>query len=347
MSVLYIAAAFDGSTTLDRKQGLIAAGWEIHHMDSDPWVNHRIRKWKGLHDRLSTGPLIWSFNRNILNEALKLRPQIVWIDKGIWVQPKTIKALRKMGAFVVHFTPDSAIQFNRTRCFINSIPQYDLLFTTKSWEMEAYHALGARRLGFAYQGTDRSRTRPMELSVAEQETFGCDVVFIGRGEDHYAKTLSEIVELIPTIKLKIWGAWEKAVTRFPQLKEYWQGRRAMGDEYARAISGAKIGLGMLSKLFPETETTRTFEIPACGTMLLAERTESHQALFEEGVEAEFYASPEEAADKIRNYLEDESNCKALAVAGYQRFIKSDYTTDRFMCDCVTEVERNLENANRS
>ena len=80
-----------------------------------------------------------------------------------------------------------------------------------------------------------------------------------------------------------------------------QGDACYGVDYARALTGAKIAIGLLSKRIPETTTTRSFEIPACGTMLLAERTQDHQALFEEGVEAEFFDSAEECADKARFY----------------------------------------------
>lgn len=339
MKTLYVAAGFDGSTTLDRKRGLVAAGWEIEHLDSDPWVNHPFRKWKGLHDRSSFGPLIWSFNRRILSVARAVRPDVVWVDKGIWVKVSTILKLQEMGAVVAHFTPDSAIQFNRTRCFMHCIPHYDVLFTTKAWEMDDYRRVGVKRLELAYQGTDVTRTRPMELSNEEQEVYGCDLVFAGRGEEHYAKTLVALLAQMPSLKLKIWGAWQVAVQRHPALKPYWQGGNAMGDAYARALSGAKIGLGLLSKLFPETETTRTFEIPACRTMLLAERTDSHLRFFKEGSEAEFFSTVDEAAEKISYYLSNHDARTRIASAGYNRFLSEDYTVDRFMGDCARSVER--------
>ena len=96
------------------------------------------------------------------------------------------------------------------------------------------------------------------------------------------------------------------------------------DEYPVALSAAKICLGLLSKRFPETLTTRSFEIPACGTFLLGERTDDHCALFEEGVEAEFFASAEELTDKLRYYLSNPSQRAQIAAAGRERFVRSGY-----------------------
>ena len=81
-------------------------------------------------------------------------------------------------------------------------------------------------------------------------------------------------------------------------------------DYVRCLANARIGLGLLSKYCQDEFTTRSFEIPAAGTMLIAERTEEHQDLFEEGKEAEFFATLEELSDKISFYLKnDQARCR--------------------------------------
>ena len=62
----------------------------------------------------------------------------------------------------------------------------------------------------------------------------------------------------------------------------------IGDDYRKTICSSKIVLGFLRKVNADTQTSRTFEIPACGGFMLMERTENQQRLFEEGKEAEYF-----------------------------------------------------------
>jgi spore maturation protein CgeB len=94
------------------------------------------------------------------------------------------------------------------------------------------------------------------------------------------------------------------------------------EDYVRVLNGAKIGLGLLTHLAPDESTTRTFEIPACGTMLLAERSREHSELFEEGKEAEFFTSDGEMQEKIRWYLSHERERNQIAAAGREKVVKS-------------------------
>ena len=113
----------------------------------------------------------------------------------------------------------------------------------------------------------------------------------------------------------------------------------VADEYVKALCGAKINLCLLSQWFGDIRTTRSVEVPACGQFLLAERTEAHRALFREGVEAEFYDTPEELRRKIDHYLTHEPERQAIARAGRQRCLQGYGYPDR-----LREILRQLMEA---
>jgi hypothetical protein len=99
------------------------------------------------------------------------------------------------------------------------------------------------------------------------------------------------------------------------------------DRYAAVVAGSRIALGFLRELNPDQHTTRTFEIPAIGGFMLADRTDDHREFFEEGKEAEYFSSDEEYRDKVAFYLANESARARIADAGHRRCMTSGYSYD--------------------
>jgi spore maturation protein CgeB len=97
-----------------------------------------------------------------------------------------------------------------------------------------------------------------------------------------------------------------------------------GESYVRALNGAKIALAFFSSWNLDTYTTRVFEIPACGTMLLSQRTETMLTLYSEDTEAVYFDSIDELVDKARYYLKHDSVRRRVALAGHRRCISSGY-----------------------
>lgn len=81
----------------------------------------------------------------------------------------------------------------------------------------------------------------------------------------------------------------------------------------------------LRDVYPNQHTTRTFEIPACGSMLIADRTDEHREFFIEGKEAEFFSSKEELIEKVRFYWGHEDLRKKTAMNGYEKCHTADHS----------------------
>jgi len=92
----------------------------------------------------------------------------------------------------------------------------------------------------------------------------------------------------------------------------------------KAIQSNSISLGLLNRQNRDLQTSRSFEIPACGGFMLAERTEEHRLYFEEDREAAYFGSWDELIQKLRFYAAHERPRTEIAMAGYRRCLRSSY-----------------------
>jgi spore maturation protein CgeB len=320
MNIFYIGQLNPGSTCLDRMHSLQRLGHEVVGFNVSPYQS-RLRLLRSVQYRLQPKILLNELN-NEIQRAAKLSGSFdcAWVDKGVWIFPETVEFLKKQCGLTVHFTPDSQFLFNNSKHFISSVPIYDHLITTKSFEVDSYKEAGAAHLILTHQSFCPIRYKQPCLV----DRFSCDVGFIGRNELHYEKQMKNMADEIADTR--VWGSqWENSKSRFPAGVV--NGSGVWQQDYVNALASFKIGLGLLSKLFPEQHTTRTFEIPAAGGFLLAERTPEHQKFFDEGEEAEFFSTPEEMVSKARFYLAHESVRKRISENGRKRCIAGGFDSD--------------------
>ena len=324
MKILYVGQLWEGGTCLERMRLLQGLSCQIVPFDTTSWIAEGSRWGRSLAHRVNWGLPLEGLNNALTAFAQTLRDVThIWIDKGRWIYPSTVRFLKEQtGATSVHYTPDPQLLHHRSRHFTACLPLYDLLVTTKPFEVAHYKASGAKNVMLVLQGYD-DRFVPCTPSVEAQAELGSDVCFVGHCERHYARQLR--IAGKATKRLKIWGPQWRRYSRFHSwARKSVVGDGIWGDRYPLALASSRIGLGLLSKRIPETTTTRSFEIPATGVFLLAERTDEHQALFDEGVEAEFFGNEDELVEKVVFYLKHDTVRKKIATAGRERCLRSRY-----------------------
>jgi len=174
----------------------------------------------------------------------------------------------------------------------------------------------------AEKAYDRDLHRPLELTADERLALGAPVGFVG----HWERPRAQILERLhrDAIPLAIWGQQWARHTRGRPLAAAVRGGPKFGIDYARILNAFDIGLCFLRRKAGDRVTSRSIEIPACGVFMLAERTDEHRALFDEGREAEFFSSYGELRDKIRHYLAHPAERETIAAAGRRRCVQSGY-----------------------
>jgi hypothetical protein len=330
LAVLYVglvAAGLD-STAYHRMLAMRGLGHEVLALDSS-WppqagapsrLLHRLER--KLIGRMRDGGL----QSRILEALAARKPELLWIDKGLTVAPRTLRRARELapGLRIVGYTPDDMSNpGNQSRQYHASLPLYDLYFTTKSYQVAELTALGCRRVVFVENAYAPELHRPVALADAERHGLGGPVGFIGTPELERARSLAYLGE--HGVPVKVWGNhWEPWLRRFGGRFTL-AGPAVYGERYARVLCAFDINLCFLRKINRDLQTTRTMEIPACGRFMLAERTDEHLALFEEGKEAEFFASDEELLSKVRFYMGHPAERERVAAAGRERCLRSGYS----------------------
>ena len=321
MKVIYAGELWDGSTCLERAKVLIERGWNVLQFDTTAYLSQGGNLLRAFQHRFLFGPNVIRFNKDIIDFVKRSEStQVVWIDKGRWIFPSTLEKIKDLtGSLLVHYTPDPAFTLHTSKHFEKSLPLYDLCVTTKRYELERYSKTGAKQVIFTWQGIDDRFIHCQRCKdINDSKRMG--IVFIGHNEPYYRSILTLVGR--EHRALQIFGpGWKGYEGRDGYLSSFIKGGPVWGKHYVRHLASARIGLGLLSKYYPDQFTTRTFEIPAAGTMLIAERTDEHQELFDESHEAEFFSDADELNDKIGFYLRHESARCSIAEKGRRRALK--------------------------
>lgn len=259
---------------------------------------------------------------------------LLWIDKGLYLRPHLFHWVRKQcpRLKIVSYSPDDMFNpQNTTARYLNAIPLFDLHVTTKSYNVEELYEHGARDVFFVANAYAPEVHKPLRLSPSEHLEYDAEVGFIGSFESERAGFLRGLAEAGMQVTIRGAG-WEAFCKKNKNLHL----KKIVREiEYAKALNGIKINLNFLRKVNRDLQTTRSIEIPACGSFMLSERTEEHLELFEEGKEAEFFSSLDELREKCLYYLEHEEERISIAKAGRQRCMEGGYSNDSRMAEVFT------------
>lgn len=295
MKILYIGHYNEGSTSRMRGEQLrrilpatefIAVNIDVPLRSTPKWI-------RSLGWRYKAGPLIRNIDTYLRAETKGIGDvDLVWIDKGVFIKPGFISELRQKTPLLVHYTPDPAFAYHRSKLFYSALAHYDYCVTTKSFELDDYQKFGVNTI-LATQGYDPMIHRPTHFFNEKR-----GVAFIGHREDDREEVIAKLLEA--QLPVKVAGIyWQRFAFRYRHHPQFsYVGKGVFGPDYAKMISGAYFGLGFLSKIVPELHTTRTFEIPACGTALITEDNKEIRGFYDEN-EAVFFQHPNDIIEKIK------------------------------------------------
>lgn len=326
--------------TESRARGAVKAGCEVQWVEPY-WTDGIGPVSKRIQFRARTGPAIADWNGRIIEYAKWFKPEVVWVESPLFVYPQTYDDLRKKyGATIVcAYSDDPRDPKKKSRNFEDSKHLFDLIFTTKDQLAQELLSGGARAVAKFWKGYDPRRIRPGSHAG---NALPSHLVFIGHPD--FVKGKSARLPFLEALasevdRLRVFGKSWAAADPSPELKLRITASQLDGEDYASMISQSRLALQIPSRLAQDTHSSRSVEIPACGAMMIAERTTDHQMLFEEDREAVFFSSVEELVSKSKYYLEHDDQRNRIALAGLDRCNRSGYSNESRMVEMLREVER--------
>jgi hypothetical protein len=307
-----------GSNGYAGMKALRRAGWSVQVVPEWEFVPVR---WRGpamrALGRAVRRAAVTQFNDALVKAAERHAAELLLVFKGMFVSAAAVRAVRALGARVYCFFPDVSTRTHGP-WLPRTLPEYDIVFTTKSFGIDDLRSLGVRHPQLLLHAFDSDLHRPIPLSDEDCARYGCDVSFIGTWSPKKERYLEALAQ-DRSLALRVWGAqWHRARAR--SLRPAIAGSAVDGEEYVRAIRASSINLALLSEQRPGASggdriTSRTFHIPASGGFMLHERTEELLALFEEERSVACFASPDEMAAQTHRWLADREGRRCMATAG--------------------------------
>jgi spore maturation protein CgeB len=266
--------------------------------------------------------------------VLRHRPDVVFVDSNQFVSGRTLRRLREVHpAKYVFYTPDDIIaRHNRSRWLRSSFREWDVFFTTKTFNVPELAALGVERPSLVGKAFDPDLHRPMSQGEVGPEYERFDAVFLGAFEPIRLDAVRALAQAGLSV-LVCCRNWPKGdVPPRVELRDL-----ALGTEYVRALHYGKFALGFLRRINRDRITQRSMEITACGRPMVADKTDEHDAHFVDGEEYLGFSDIPQLVSQAKALLENSAHRQRMGKSGRQRCLDSGYSTldrARHMLDVI-------------
>ncbi len=262
-------------------------------------------------------PRLWVANAVASRMATSRGVRYAIVTNGRELKAATISELREVfegrgGGIACFLCDDPFNPVHRSESWLSALREYSLVVSTKRAVIPDLRTSGCRRVAYARFAYHPPIHRPVD-SVA-MGFKPCDVAFAGNADVDRLPILAALAQRATDLSLGIYGhGWSahpalRGLTR-PQVT---------GLQYSAAMRAATVCPCLVRRANRDGHVMRSIELPAMGAFMLAERTEEHQAMFDEGVHCDYWSTVDELVDKTRWYAKNPRRAAEIARAGYTR-----------------------------
>lgn len=287
--------------------------------------------------RCSFGPVCFQLAARVRKAAQHFRPDVILFRRPLEFTPGMLRYIGDgCDAILVSFNNDDPFSPSYTdrrwRNLRAAIPLFDAHFAFRRRNIEQYMEYGARAVALWEPFYSPWLHRPLVEDNA-WVAHGKELLFAMHAErDERRDAVLELIKADIPLRVYSWN-WhklfgKKEASALNVLQPIW------GDEYVRAIGNAMGTLCFFSKQNNDELTSRVFEIPACGGLLIAERNERIEKLFRDGEEAVLFSDVPELINRVKALRNNPDLVARIRRQGRQRLYSSRHSIADRCADAI-------------
>jgi spore maturation protein CgeB len=312
----------EGATNIGDSLRRAAAGlgWGVAFCDASEAYAHGAFLQRFLWHFAGRRPLRMArFNRSVEAAVKHARP-LALISTGLTpLTATTLLKLKTLGIRCLHYSTDDPWNpGQRAQWFLQSLPIYDHIFSTRRSNFGDFHKSGCANVTHLPFGFDQELFFPDAATAGVREQF--DILFVGGADNHRASLFNEIAE--SGLRIALCGDYWN---RYAELRQFNLGRADV--PMLRALTTqAPINLCVCRRANRDSHVMRSFEIPAIGGFMIAEDTQEHREFFgEEGTCVLYFVNGRQAIEKAKWAMERPLERRRMALAAHERVVRGDHT----------------------
>ncbi|MEY3367896.1 MAG: hypothetical protein RI973_1051 [Bacteroidota bacterium] len=273
--------------------------------------------------RLGLSSIQRRISRELLQQAAEVRPDVIWVFKGMRVTPQTLRQIRSRGIKLANYNPDHPFIFSSRGSgnsnVRKSIGLYDLhLCYSRSVQRRIEQEYGIRT-AFLPFGFELSDSDYEAITAVTEINRGC---FVGNPDKIRVEHLQTFAE--SGLPVDVYGhGWERHLAPSANVRIF---DAVYGLEYWRTIRSYRLQLNIFRPHNEGSHNMRTFEVPAAGGIMLAPDSPEHQEFFTPEQEVFLYRSKDDMIDQARMLLSlPVAQTRLIREAARGRSVHSNYT----------------------
>jgi len=272
--------------------------------------------------RLGLSRYLHKLNRDLIEKVFSNNYQVLFVFKGMELFPETLKTIKSKGIYLVNYNPDHPFNFfssgSGNKNVKRGILHYDHHFSYSKQIVEALenkYGTSASWLPFAY-----ANSKKPEIEFEKYNR----ICFIGNPDSERAKKIQSFITA--KIPIDVYGSgWDKYIAKSPYLNIH---SAVYSEDFVKVAQSYRIQLNIFRPHNLDSHNMRSFEMPALGCIMLAPKSQEHEAFFENEKEAFYFNGQKEMLNLTKRILNlSKDQAFEIKINAFQRSINSAYHYD--------------------